>query len=697
MHLNKKQIKKHVAFWIIIIAYLNILAPVPGSWAAKIFGGALESFNYLFVFYSLSLFVFPKCWDKRRIYWMFVLISYCLYSTVTYLNYLKIIPYLGGSSFHQNEPISLLFIDNIFYFSILGSSATASFFYRYSILKYKLQAEKEKSLLIKELNFLKNQFNSHITFNFLNYCYSKIHRKLPDTAESIGLFSDMLRYTLQTRPEESVSLANEITNIENFINLQKLLTPKVYATFSYEGETKGKFILPRILITFVENAFKHGVCNDAQTPILINLKVNEKKMTFTVNNKVNTNKKKWSALSGLENVKQILDLYYINHYELKHEKKEEFYNIELCIEFELSTESITQKITTKTPLGGLAIKPLMRLNKPQIQKHVIAWFLIIIYVGVTSVFTGTWTAIIISNALIHLNFMFVFYGMGLFVFPKYWEGKRISLVIFISFILLLYWINGYIIFKIFMPDLGVIVDIQKVSFYNFLMDRFYFFVIASSAGIASFFIRYGLYKIKLQTEKEKSLLVKELNFLKDQFNSHLTFNFLNYCYSNIHKESPETAESISNFSNMLHYTLQTGADEKVALSKEIIYIENFISLQKLLSVKVYANFDYTGDINKALILPRILGTFVENAYKHGLCNDSKYPIQINLIVKDNKLAFTIRNKINHSTRIESTNKGMENVTQILDLYYTNNYELKNEKDGEFYCVELWIGLTVSNT
>jgi hypothetical protein len=62
------------------------------------------------------------------------------------------------------------------------------------------------------------------------------------------------------------------------------------------------------------------------------------------------------------------------------------------------------------------------------------------------------------------------------------------------------------------------------------------------------------------------------------------------------------------------------------------------------------------------------------------------------MVRDNKLTFTIKNKINHSKRIKSTNKGMENVTQILDLYYANKYELKNKVEGEFFCVELWMGL-----
>src|ERR1035437_2466414 len=103
MNLNITQLKRHIIFWIIIITYLNLDSPVPGSWAAKIIGGVLESLNYIFVFYRFSLFIFPLFWEKRCIFLLltFIIVSYCLYSTVAYFNYLKIIPYLGGFSFHQ--------------------------------------------------------------------------------------------------------------------------------------------------------------------------------------------------------------------------------------------------------------------------------------------------------------------------------------------------------------------------------------------------------------------------------------------------------------------------------------------------------------------------------------------------------------------------------------------------------------------
>lgn len=332
MRLNKKQIRTHLIAWSAIIIYLNITDPVPGSWVAKIFGSALIFGNYIFIFYSLSLFVFPKFWKINQIFLASGLFA-CLiiYWINIYFIYVKIIPFLGGQTYYQNASLFYIATNTLFYFFILSSAGIASFFSRYSLFSIKMQAEKEKSLLLKELNFLKNQFNSHITFNFLNYCYSKIHLYSPDAAESIELFSDMLRYTLQTKPDESVTLENEILYIENFINLQKLLSAKIFCDFTCEGEIQKHRILPRILITFVENAFKHGIFNDHKFPIKIYLKVNARNLFFSVENKINYNKKTISSNIGSENVKQILNLYYHKNYELYSNENNNYYLIKLSI------------------------------------------------------------------------------------------------------------------------------------------------------------------------------------------------------------------------------------------------------------------------------------------------------------------------------------------------------------------------------
>jgi len=330
--LNQKQAKRHFLIWLIIITYFNIIDSLPGPWTVKIIGSALINLNYVFVFYIISLFIFPKYWLSNR-YYLIMSIIVCLLSfwTSMYFVYFKIIPFFGGHTSFQDYTIDFFLMYEISFFTIVGAAAASAFFSRYGIFKLKQQSEKEKLLLIKELNFLKNQFNSHITFNFLSYCYSKTYNIMPEVAESIDLFSDMLRYTIQTKPEEKVSLINEIVYIENFIKLQKLLSAKVFANFHFEGEIKDKLILPRILITFVENAFKHGFFNDPLFPIWIHLQVDSTKLTFHTENKVRLNKSMTSSNTGLENVTQILDLFYPGNYHLTCTENNEIYRVTLII------------------------------------------------------------------------------------------------------------------------------------------------------------------------------------------------------------------------------------------------------------------------------------------------------------------------------------------------------------------------------
>jgi two-component system, LytTR family, sensor kinase len=338
------------------------------------------------------------------------------------------------------------------------------------------------------------------------------------------------------------------------------------------------------------------------------------------------------------------------------------------------------------------MKELMRINNKQLHLHIFAWLLVIVYLILVARVQNTFIITVFSRTLIALNYMLVFYSLSLYIFPKYWESNRVLLFANIILILIIYWINRYLITLKVVPAIGGSSTYQSVNLLSFLNGTLYFFIIAGSAGAASFFSRYGLYRLKMQAQKEKLLLVKEINLMKTRFNPQLTFNFLNYCYIKTQQYSPETAESITLFSEMLKYTIKTRPDEKVALSKEIIYIENFISLQKLLSAKVYVNFDYEGEVGNKYILPRILITFVENAFKHGLTNDAQYPICIFLKVEGNNLFFTIKNKIKPHKVNSGSGTGLENVGHILELHYANNYDLMKDVVDDFYNVRLMMRL-----
>jgi hypothetical protein len=307
---------------------LWLLDPLPGNLAVQVLGTFMIIFNYVFAFYSLALFIIPNLYYKKILtgLGLFLLLG-SIFTLVDVLNFNYLMPALGVKEFVA--PIDETLMNEVRPFIFVSIPAVGYFFNDLSLEKIETQNIRERSLLLKELNFLKNQFNSHITFNFLNYCYSKVHQLSDDTAEAIDLFSNMLRYTLTIRPDTKVPVQREVEYIEDFIQLQKLLSSEVYVNFNSRGEFNSVHILPSMVITFIENAFTHGEFNRPTNPINIDLQLNDSTLVLTVANKKRSRRNLNTTGVGLENVKQLLQLYYPERYNLRIENNADDYSTHL--------------------------------------------------------------------------------------------------------------------------------------------------------------------------------------------------------------------------------------------------------------------------------------------------------------------------------------------------------------------------------
>jgi two-component system, LytTR family, sensor kinase len=186
----------------------------------------------------------------------------------------------------------------------------------YSFLKN--QNEKralENAHLNAEVNFLKSQINPHFLFNTLNGIYAQAHSRSEHTENSILKLSDLLRYVLYDTSENKVDLRKDIQYLTNYIDLQKIrLSKKVTIRYEVSGDLDGKKIAPLLLITFVENAFKHGISYTRPSVIIITIGIFEKTLTLVVSNPVvETNSFAHGGL-GLKNVTRRLDLLYPGNY-----------------------------------------------------------------------------------------------------------------------------------------------------------------------------------------------------------------------------------------------------------------------------------------------------------------------------------------------------------------------------------------------
>lgn len=185
--------------------------------------------------------------------------------------------------------------------------------------------ELEKEKFSAEMGLLKAQINPHFFFNTLNSLYG-LTLKGSDKAPKVVLrLSELMHYMLYETRSDRVLLEKEISHLENYISIEQMrFADRLDLSFLYSGDISGKMIAPLLLLPFVENAFKHGIANDAGW-ITITLKVIGNSLYLKVENSYPLNAKQTGHGLGLVNVKRRLELTYAGNYELLLAKNNDFF------------------------------------------------------------------------------------------------------------------------------------------------------------------------------------------------------------------------------------------------------------------------------------------------------------------------------------------------------------------------------------
>lgn len=170
----------------------------------------------------------------------------------------------------------------------------------------------EKEIAQAELTLLRNQLNPHFLFNTINNIYYLALIQSTKTAEALLQLSDLLRYVLAEK-EDWVTLDKEFGCLEKFVNLHRLRFPNDVINLQvYNVEQFTQFqIPPMVLITFAENAFKHGESGGTEEPFDIHISINENKLLYRVSNKIGNNiSKNQNSGIGIPNLVKRLNILY---------------------------------------------------------------------------------------------------------------------------------------------------------------------------------------------------------------------------------------------------------------------------------------------------------------------------------------------------------------------------------------------------
>jgi hypothetical protein len=301
---------------------------------------------FVLIFYINYLILTPKLLFKEK-KWSYIL---SLILLITFFSVIWVI--LSDNVFNQIDkallkenfpkgfhklpnPRNFMLVNHIFTSSLVCGLATIIKISEKWYQDSQKQKEIEKELLSSKLEFLKHQISPHFFLNTLNNIYSLTEINVEDARKAIHKLSKMMRYLLYDSEKGETSINQEVEFINSYIELMKLrFSEDVLIVFNTDKTSTNVKIPPLLFISFIENAFKHGISYEKKSFINIYIEQTEENIIFKCSNSKHIlNNQLIEQISGvgLDNVKARLDLIYKTNYTLNILDENEIYSVELKI------------------------------------------------------------------------------------------------------------------------------------------------------------------------------------------------------------------------------------------------------------------------------------------------------------------------------------------------------------------------------
>jgi len=181
-----------------------------------------------------------------------------------------------------------------------------------------VSVELKKDLIQVQNAYLLSQLNPHLLFNTLSFIYNSVKKLSEPAAEAILLLSDMMRYSLSgSEIDGKVPLKNEIDHIKDIVKLNQLrFNKKLHLKLHIKGKFESEVIAPLLLLSFIENVYKHGDLTNVEFPAEISISCENKVLLMTCKNKKNRSNFPQGWGIGIANTKSRLSNSYPDGFEL---------------------------------------------------------------------------------------------------------------------------------------------------------------------------------------------------------------------------------------------------------------------------------------------------------------------------------------------------------------------------------------------
>ncbi|OJJ23556.1 hypothetical protein BKI52_04105 [marine bacterium AO1-C] len=254
-----------------------------------------------------NFYLKKRLFESRYYFYYFLSLVVVIFATAAFMRWLPIFAPLSKTSFQQQL---------VNYTALHLIAIGLQYLKRGVINQYQLQELRAKNAEM-ELSALKSQINPHFLFNTLNNIYSISQLEPQKGIEMILELSEVMRYHLSFSRQTKVTLEEEMQLIESYLALERIrFEDNLSLKTDFKDLNYSLKIAPLILLTFIENAFKHGTHPVNSCFIHMSLKTQNNILFFTIENSIIHDKSNLSTLVGLENTQRRLELLYPKQHQL---------------------------------------------------------------------------------------------------------------------------------------------------------------------------------------------------------------------------------------------------------------------------------------------------------------------------------------------------------------------------------------------
>jgi hypothetical protein len=326
-----------------------------------------------------------------------------------------------------------------------------------------------------------------------------------------------------------------------------------------------------------------------------------------------------------------------------------------------------------------------RIKKVFIRIHIALWILFSLLVGLQLSAEGHPYWITLTVAFIVMC-LYVFYSHFYLLTRYLGKNKKGHYLLRLAFIFVTGPIPLLLLYHQNLETWDPLLERYSVNLFSVLVFLFLGWLARVTENLVLNTIR--------KEQLEKQAVEAELFYLKSQINPHFLFNTLNNIHTLVYKQAATAPEAVLRLSSLMRYMIYESNAHTVLLSREMTYLQDYISLQQLrYKNSPVVDLQILGETGRYFIAPLLFIHFLENAYKHSPARLEPGDIQVKVEIKENRLVFSIQNPVvtKHASAFnEPGGIGLPNIRKRLALLYPGQHHLEINNANEIFTVTLTI-------